>query len=101
MKNLPALQETWIRSLGGEDHLEKGMAPTPASLPGESHGQRRLEGYSPWGRKVSDTTERLTLSLLFFEEGYGMCTLWALAVFVICYFLNLGHEFTGIYSYVS
>ena len=30
---------------------------------GESHGQRSLAGYSPWGRKESDTTERLTLSL--------------------------------------
>ena len=30
--------------------------PTPIFLPGESHGQRRLEGYSPWGHKESDTT---------------------------------------------
>ena len=34
--------------------------PTPVFLPGESHGQRSLVGYSPWGRKESDTTERLT-----------------------------------------
>ena len=33
---------------------------TPVFLPGESHGQRSLEGYSPWGRKESDTIERLT-----------------------------------------
>ena len=33
--------------------------PTPVFLPGESHGQRSLAGYSPWGRKESDTTERL------------------------------------------
>ena len=33
--------------------------PTPVSLPGESHGWRSLVGYSPWGRKESDTTERL------------------------------------------
>ena len=32
-------------------------------LPGEFHGQRSLSGYSPWGRKESDTTERITLSL--------------------------------------
>jgi len=31
-------------------------------LPGELHGQRSLEGYSPWGRKESDTTEQLTLN---------------------------------------
>ena len=29
--------------------------PTPVSLPGKSHGQRSLEGYSPWGRKEVDT----------------------------------------------
>ena len=32
---------------------------TPALLPGKSHGRRSLIGYSPWGRKESDTTERL------------------------------------------
>ena len=35
------------------------MAPTPALFPGKSHGRRILEGYSPWGREESDTTERL------------------------------------------
>ena len=35
----------------------------PVLLPGESHGGRRLVGYSPWGRKESDTTERLDLTL--------------------------------------
>ena len=33
--------------------------PTPVFLPGESHGRRSLGGYSQWGRKESDTTERL------------------------------------------
>ena len=33
--------------------------PSPEPLPGESHGQRSLVGYSPWGRKESDTTEKL------------------------------------------
>ena len=36
--------------------------PTPVFLPGEFHGQRSLVGYSPWGRKVSDMTEQLSLS---------------------------------------
>ena len=35
----------------------------PVVLPGKSHGQRNLVGYSPWGCKESDTTERVTLSL--------------------------------------
>ena len=44
-----------IRSLGREDPLEEGMATTPIFLPGESHGQRSVVGYSPWGRTESDT----------------------------------------------
>ena len=36
--------------------------PTPVLLPGELHGQRSLLGYSPWGRKESDTTERILLN---------------------------------------
>ena len=53
------MRETGVRSLGWEDPLEKEMQPTPVFLPGESHGQRTLIGYSPWGRKESDMTERL------------------------------------------
>ena len=33
IKNLPAMQETWVRSLGGEDCLQKGMATHPSILP--------------------------------------------------------------------
>ena len=39
----------------------KKWQPTPLFLPGESRGSRSLAGYSLWGRKKSDTTERLTL----------------------------------------
>ena len=42
--------------------LEEGMQPTPVFLPGESHGQRSLAGYSPWGRRESDMTEQLNTS---------------------------------------
>ena len=38
VKNLPAMWETQIRSLGGEDPLEKGKATTPVFWPGEFHG---------------------------------------------------------------
>ena len=43
--------------------LRREWLPTPVFLPGESHGQRSLAGYSPWGHKESDTTEQLTLLL--------------------------------------
>ena len=65
VKNLPAIQETQFRSLGQEDPLEKGWQLTPVFLRGEFQGQRSLAGYDPWGRKESDVTERLTLSLSF------------------------------------
>ena len=56
VKHLPAMQETWVQSLGQEDPLEKGME-MPVFLPGKSHGQRSLAGYRPRGHKESDTTE--------------------------------------------
>ena len=63
VKNLPAMQETWVASLGGKDPLKKGWLPTPVFLPREFHGHRNLVGSCPWGRTESDTTEGLTLSL--------------------------------------
>ena len=36
VKNPPEMRETWVRSLGWEDPLEKGRLPTPVFLPGES-----------------------------------------------------------------
>ena len=45
---------------GSGRSLEGGRQPTPVFLPGESHGQRSLVGCSPWGRKESGMTERLT-----------------------------------------
>ena len=41
----------------GRSPGEREWLPTLVFLPGEFHGQRRLEGYNPWGRKESDTTE--------------------------------------------
>ena len=59
------MEETQVPSLGQEDALGKGQLPTPVFSPGEVHGQRSLEGYSPWSHKELDTTERLTLSLFY------------------------------------
>ena len=57
VKNLPKIQETQVPSLGWEDLLEKRWQPTPVLLPGESRGQRSLEGYSPWAHQLSNMTE--------------------------------------------
>ena len=65
VKNLPAMRETSVQPLGGEDLLEKGNGnPRQGSLPGEFHGQMSLAGYSPWGCKGSDMTEPLTLEVI-------------------------------------
>ena len=56
VKNLPAVQETQVWSLGQDDPLEKEMATHSVFLPGKSFGQRSLVGYSPKGRKESDAT---------------------------------------------
>ena len=63
VKNLPAMQETRVYSIGQEDFPVRKWQPTPVFLPGEFHGQRTLVGYSSWGHTESDTTEQLTLML--------------------------------------
>ena len=65
VKSLPAMQETWVRKIP----WRRVWPSTPVFLPGESHGQRSPVGYSPWGLKESDTTERLTLLLLLTVGG--------------------------------
>ena len=47
-------------------------------LPAEVHGQRSLAGYSPWGRKESDTTEKLSIETK--HLGYVGCTFLRICV---------------------
>ena len=71
------MQETQVPSLGGEDPLEEEMATHSSQfLPGKSHGQRKLVGYSPWSHTESDMTEQLTHThthtknnVIFFPQG--------------------------------
>ena len=56
VKNLPAMPETWVGSLGWEDPLEKGTG-YPLQYSGLENSMDCM--YSPWGHKESDTTERL------------------------------------------
>ena len=57
VKDLPAMQKRWLDPWVRKIPLRKKWQPIPVFLPGKSHGQRSLEGYSPWGYKESDTTE--------------------------------------------
>ena len=61
VKNLPAKQETQVRSLGQEEQ-RKAWQPIPVYLPREFHGWRILVGYSPEDRKELDTTEVTSVS---------------------------------------
>ena len=55
VKNLPA-NEGDERDAGRKIPWRREWLPTPVFLPGKSHGQRSLVGYSPWGHKELDTT---------------------------------------------
>ena len=55
--------DSWVRKIP----WRRERQPTPVSLPGESHGQRSLGGYSPWHRQESDMTEQLTLSFFWLK----------------------------------
>ena len=82
VRNPSAMQETWVRSLGWEDALEKGKATHSSIL-----AWRILwTVYCPWGRKESDTTEPLSLFW-----GHGVFCLrgkFQTHVFKMCLFLN-------------
>ena len=60
VKNLPAMQETWVQPLSQEDPLEKKMATYSSILAWEIPWKRNLVGYSSWGRKELDMTKQRT-----------------------------------------
>ena len=69
VKNPPAMQETWVPSLGWKSPLEKGKAavlrlPTAVFWLGEFHGL-----YSPWSRKELDTTDFQFTSIISQTSG--------------------------------
>ena len=64
VENLPAVQEMWARSLGQQIPWGGTGNPLQYSCLENPHGQRSLVGYSPWGRKESDMTERLSTAHL-------------------------------------
>ena len=70
VKSLPVIQETWVQSLGHEDHLEKEMATHSSILFWRISWMEGLAGYSPWSHKQLDTTEPLTLSFITASEVF-------------------------------
>ena len=80
VENLPAMQETWVRSPSQEDFLEKEIF-----LFAEFYGQRSLRGYTAWGLKKSDTPEYLSTkhesTLIFDNYIYDQIVLITLVIF--------------------
>ena len=66
VKNLPAMQETWVSIPGsGSSPGEGHGSPLQCSCLENPHGQRSLAGYSPWGHTESDVTERLSTEVKY------------------------------------
>ena len=57
VKNPLAMQEAGFDSWVGKIPCRRKCLPPPVFLPEESHGERRMTGYSPWDHKESDMTE--------------------------------------------
>ena len=66
VKCLPAMQGTWVRSLGWEDPLEKEMAIHSSTLSWKIPWTEEALDYSPWGRIELDMTEGLHFTSLIF-----------------------------------
>ena len=83
VKNPPAMQETRFDPWDGKIPWRRAWQPTPVFVPGESHGQRNMEGYSPWGHRVRHDWVTNTFTLLLpdlFPEitiSFAWGTSWA------------------------
>ena len=69
VKNPPAMQETQVQSLGWKSPWRRAWQPTAVFLPGESHGQRSLVGYSPWGCRVGHAWSNWALAHMWMYMG--------------------------------
>ena len=82
--------DPWVRKIP----WRRAWQPTPVFLPGESHGQRSLAGYSPWGHTESDMTQRLSSSSSSYRTSIlGHChlttVLLSLLPILLFFFFNI------------
>ena len=68
IKSLPAVHETRVQSPGQEDPLEKEMAIHSSTLAWKIPWMEESDSYSPWGRKESDTTDKLHFKYALFPD---------------------------------
>ena len=92
LKKRPAMPKTWVRSLGGEDPLEEGMATHSSILDGKSRGQRRLVCYT--GQLTLQTNEFLKK-----EKSYSVTRIVLVAILLFfpqilhnSYFKSISHQ---------
>ena len=76
VKCLPVMLETQVQSWVGKIPWRRKWQPILVLLPGKVHGLRILVGYSTWGRKESDTTERLHFTSEASRIWVGVVVLW-------------------------
>ena len=87
VKHLSAMWETWVQSLGGEDPLDKEMATHSSTLVWKIPWTESVVGYSPWGCKESDMSERPHFCMMIDD----LCH-WAVLHVSIWKFLHLGNQ---------
>ena len=66
--------DPWV----GKIPWRRAWQPTPVFLPGESHGQRSLVGYSPWGYKESVTSKHSTVQCVYVYPQFPILSLFTL-----------------------
>ena len=82
VKNLPAMWETWVKSLG----WRRERLPIPF-WPRGFHGL-----YSPWGHKESNTSERLSLSLTCQNQEINVDIIFLTILQIVCRFSQLPNQ---------
>ena len=73
VKRLPTMWETWVRSLGWEDPLEKEMATHSSILAWKIPWTEEPSRYRPWGRKESDMTEQVHFTSYLLINSFPRC----------------------------
>jgi len=93
VKNLPAMQETWLLSLGWDDPLEEGEHGNllQYSCLENPHGQRSPKGYSLWGHKELDTTERLSIAQEVITTRAYVKLILVVDLYILCSVQSLSH----------
>ena len=83
--------DPWVRKIS----WKKAWQPTPVFLPGKSHGQRSLAGYSPWVPKELDTTERVHSCCKYFMQHvvlYCRSSSWQMREWISGWRLHSGKQ---------